>query len=93
MDDAAIGHIAELSSLKRLGLYSNPGISDAGALQLARLKQLEFLQLQFTKVTDETLDAIAGLEKLHFLDLRGTQVTTPARDAFAQAHPECRILR
>jgi Leucine-rich repeat (LRR) protein len=93
VNDAGMEHLCQLTSLRELGLYSNPGITDAGAAHLARLRNLEFLQLQFTSVGDATLDIFNDLAALRFLDLRGTKTSPAACDRFRADHPECRVLR
>jgi len=58
-DDAAMKHIAGLEKLRRLRLNSG-SLTDGGVRELGRLKQLEQLDLRFTKVTGASLDALAG---------------------------------
>ena len=90
--DAGMIHLAELTSLRKLGLYSNPEITDAGVVHLRNLTSLETLQLQFTKISDRGLGHLEGLESLRFLDLRGTQVTPEELEVFRARHPSCRVL-
>jgi len=52
-----------------------PEIRDAELKELAFLKQLQSLNLSFTKVTGAELKNLAGLKQLQSLDLCGTQVT------------------
>lgn len=58
-DDAAMKHVAGLEKLRRLRLNSGL-LTDAGLRELGRLKQLEQLDLRFTKVTGASLDVLAG---------------------------------
>jgi len=93
MTDAGLPYLKELTSLRRLGLYSCRDITDAGLVNLQELEGLEFLQLQFTKMTDAGLEYLEDLPALRFLDVRGTGVTPGRADAFRQAHPDCRLLK
>jgi formylglycine-generating enzyme required for sulfatase activity len=58
-DDAAMKHVAGLEKLRRLRLNSGL-LTDAGLRELGRLKQLEQLDLRFTKVTGASLAVLAG---------------------------------
>ncbi len=93
MNDAGMAHLKNLTSLKRLGLYSNPEITDAGIAHLRQLKSLQSLSLQFTKISDKGLAHLEDLPALRFLDVRGTQVTDSGRADYRSRHQYCRVLR
>ena len=92
MTDEGMAHLAGLRSLRTLGLYSCPDISDQGARHLEDLTSLQLLRLQFTGVSDATLDVLQDLETLRFLDVRGTGVTAERAADFRAARPRCRLV-
>ena len=93
MDDASMEHLAGLTSLKNLGLYSNKAITDVGIAHLSGLKNVEVLSLQFTSITDAGLPHIKDLPNLVMLDLRGTGVSQGALDQFEADRPGVRLWR
>lgn len=92
MDDAGMVHLQGLDSIERLGLYSNPEITDAGIAYLQNLTTLQELQLQFTKIGDRGLGFLQNLTNLRMLDLRGTDVSPAAVESFRLSHPNCRVI-
>ena len=92
MTDAGMAHLQNLTSLRRLGLYSNPNITDVGVAHLRQLKSLQSLHLQFTKISDKGLAHLEDLP-LRFLDVRGTQVTDTGRKDYRSRHRYCRVLK
>lgn len=91
MDDASMPQLKNFTGLKRLHLYSNPGITDAGIAHIRDLKQIEALSLQFTKITDAALEMIAQLPNVRVLDVRGTQVTPGGAQKFRAARPDVKL--
>jgi Leucine-rich repeat (LRR) protein len=81
LGDAAAADIAALSQLESLSLNDNTEVSNAGAKELAKLKNLKWLSLGHTKVTD--IAELAPLEKLEYLFLPGTKVADADLDGLA----------
>ena len=52
-DDAVLVHVGELRRLKKLGFCVGTEVTDAGLVHLRRLTQLQELNLDDTKVTDQ----------------------------------------
>jgi internalin A len=61
------------SSVRSLSL--GPRITDQGLKYVARLSQLQRLDLRLTNMTDAGLKELAGLKQLELLDLSDTRVT------------------
>ncbi len=76
--DAQLAQLAELAAvgpvLQWLDL-GETGVTDAGMVHLASMRELRRLQLDRTAVTDSGLPALAPLMKLESLNLFGTDVT------------------
>ena len=66
-------------------------VTDAGLKELAGLKSLQTLNLDFTKVTDAGLKELAGLNSLQSLYLWGTKVTGAGFEELRKALPSCNI--
>ena len=64
-----IDDLEPVSNLRYLHLAENRGITDDGILQLARLPQLQFLNLSSCDITDAGLAFLPSLPKVTFLDL------------------------
>jgi Leucine-rich repeat (LRR) protein len=73
--DEDLKHIGSLSKLQKLGLYYNTKIEGSGLKHLSQLKELEFVDLNYTGVDDAGVKALGGLPKLHDLRLVSTNVT------------------
>lgn len=78
-NDETLKSVALLAKLKRLDLSHPLGfgvnITDEGLTHLERLTDLEFLNLQTTRVTDAGIVLLKSLDKLTSLDISWTQVT------------------
>ncbi|MDP7275287.1 MAG: hypothetical protein QF363_07380, partial [Planctomycetaceae bacterium] len=72
--DAEMVHLADLSHLKSLDLYSSL-VSDAGLVHLANLDSLQSLGLGKTRITDAGFVHLLELRNLQTLNLNGTRVT------------------
>ena len=57
--------------------------------QIKACKQLQFLNLGRTRITDKGLEHLAALAQLHELDLWGAPVTIKGLKRFQQALPNC----
>ena len=77
--------IAGFTNLRRLRLEEN-AVTDAGAKDIASLKDLTYLNLTNTKITDAGFDAVAGLPRLEDLYVWGTTVSQPAIDKMKTEH-------
>ena len=66
-------------------------LSDQSAAALARLPQLNTLDLSGSGLTDVGLLSLAAAPKLRLLNVRGSKVTPAGLAAFAQAAPKCRV--
>ncbi len=73
--DAGVAHLGELRNLKTLILFGNRGITDAGLPHVARLAQLDHLDLNGTRITNDGLAQIRGLSSLTTLNLMSTAVS------------------
>jgi hypothetical protein len=71
-DCMAIGRMANLEKLNLLGCSK---ITNAGIKNLAPLRKLRELDLNFIPISDEAMDVIAGMTELRLLLLGETQVT------------------
>jgi Leucine Rich Repeat (LRR) protein len=86
--EADMREVAKLSNLRSLGLEANP-IDDRSVIHLMQLRQLEWLNLAHTKITDDGVKAIADLPNLRELDLSCTDMTGKSLDSLAN----CKALR
>jgi Leucine-rich repeat (LRR) protein len=62
-------------------------------MELAQLKNLRWLNLGGTPITDIGLKEVAQLKNLHTLVLVGTQITEAGLQELQKALPTCQILR
>jgi hypothetical protein len=90
LHDPDLEDIARLSRLTMLDLNGNSHLTDAGIIKLGALKNLPFLMLKGTQLTDAGLASLAPL-KLIGLDVTGTQVTTQGINAFKASSPTTTI--
>ncbi len=79
--DKAVAHIADCSRLEKL-LLSGTGVTDAGTVELCRLKSLRVLWLERTKISDETLESIATESNITHLNLAETAITFAGLEKF-----------
>jgi len=91
--DDGLAVLAGHPRLRGLGIGGSPrrkgSFSDAGLVHLARLPQLEELNLEFTRVTPAGLAALQKLPRLGRLNLRGS--TADDYDLVAPLFPNCRV--
>ena len=81
--DTDLPHIGQLSTLRRLHLEDN-AISDAGLRALAKLTNLEYLNLYGNSgITDASVETLASLPSLKRLYVWGTQLTPAGVKALA----------
>ena len=67
--DATLARIAELEQVTALCLGGSRGLTDDGLLHLARMPQLEYLDLSGGKLTDRGLDALRHLPNLRTFEM------------------------
>jgi hypothetical protein len=74
--DTALAVLTDLTALQRLYLHELASVGDEGLGQLAAAKQLAVLDIwSLPRMTDATIDVIAGLPALKELSIRETGVT------------------
>lgn len=83
--DDVLQHLP-LGSLRHLEL-PRCGITDQGALEIARHSNLESINLAETNITDHGAQALLALPKLHQLQLAGTDITDTTLRAIAARTP------
>jgi hypothetical protein len=84
--------LTKLPKLRRLSLWRSPRIDDKAAQYLARMKNLEILDVGDTSVTDKLLDQVEGMKQLKALFLAGAKVTPERVERFKKSRPDCRVL-
>ena len=73
MDDTALAHLGEISTLEILTMWSDR-ITDAGVAHLQKLKSLQYLVLG-AQLGDEGLAHLAGLTELRFMAIHGSEIS------------------
>ena len=81
--------MAKLQKLTNLSLPTQ--ITDAGLKEVAKLQNLEELNLFRTKITDAGLKEVAKLQQLTRLNLQGTKIFNAAVAELKKALPNCEI--
>jgi hypothetical protein len=66
---------AERFQLLGIGLFANPGVTDAGLVHLKSLTNLRGLDLNATRVTDAGMLHLKGLSNLTMLNLMSTRIS------------------
>ena len=97
--DDGMQYVGQLTNLTRLNLDNvgfpskNILLTDDGVKHLATLKKLEWLHLGKTKITDASLEIVAGLPKLNELVITFCQnVTDEGIEKLRQARPNLKII-
>ena len=77
LTDTAVGYISGLEYLTKLDLSecTEPGITDACASEIAKMKNLKSLNLWATGFSDEGVEELTGMKNLTRLNLDKTNVT------------------
>lgn len=82
--DAALAVLGKLPKLKRLYLHELASVGDDGLRRLADARDLEVLDIwSLPKMTDMSIDVIAGLPNLKELSIRETGVTEKSAEKIA----------
>jgi len=90
--DKGMKELARFERLKALKLRNVSAVTQAGITELAGLKELSVLELQYTKVNDLWLNDLGKLKQLRTLDLWQTQVTDAGAAGLRMALPQCKII-
>lgn len=100
LDDACVAHLKVLKTLKNLRVTfaavvgpEDHYLSDAAAMQLARISTLEDLSLTYGNYTDRALAALAGLPRLRVLGMVNNDHFTEAGLAALKRAPALEELR
>ena len=75
VSDAALAHVAQLSTLRILKLEYSDQLTDKGLTATVGLSQLSELDLAFVPVTDLSFESLAQLKSLKKLYLYGTLIS------------------
>jgi Leucine-rich repeat (LRR) protein len=89
MTDAMLEDLSDVEHLTSIGAAGSTSVTDAGIRHLARLSNLQHLDLSGTQITDAGLTAIRRLRHLQTISLARTRVT----DAGAAILAACDNLR
>jgi formylglycine-generating enzyme required for sulfatase activity/serine/threonine protein kinase len=89
LDDDGLKHLHGADNLKRLVLYDQVGVTDAGIAQLAGISCLKHLDLRDIRMTDKGIQHFADMKQLKTLALMGPQFT----DSGVAHLAECSRLR
>jgi hypothetical protein len=90
-DDLAI--LADHPRIKRVEIRSNPvGFGDPALKHLAKLPNLEWINLPASQVTDDGISQLSKLEKLRILNLHQTKITDNGLKEIASL-PNLELLR
>lgn len=84
--------LTKLPKLRRINLWQTVRVDDKAAPILARMQNLEVLNLSDTAITDATLDQLRGMKQLKTLVVAGTKVTPERAEKFRTERPDCRIV-
>ena len=90
--DAGLVHLANMQKLTQLEFGACPGIRGPGLATLAKLPQLEFLDLGNTHVGDESLNLLLTSPKLNFIVV-GPDVSKAAAEGFQKARANTQVIR
>ncbi len=90
LTDEGLSRIVQLKTLRMLDLAAT-NAGEATAKSLSENLELSELNLNYTNLSDQSLDALAALKKLKGIFLRDTQVTQQAIDRFHESIPDCRM--
>jgi Leucine-rich repeat (LRR) protein len=75
ISDRGLRALKSASSIEELNLYFAEQITDEGASVVRNWKHLKKLNLHGTKITDSTLEFLAGIPTLEWLDVGWAQIT------------------
>ncbi len=68
-------------------------LTDAGIARLSSLDELHSIDLTGAKVTDQSVDVLAGRPGLRRIKLVNTQVTDEGAKALKRRLPKCVLIR
>ena len=86
ISDTALQHLTACRKLKKLEVSEcdQPGITDRGCEELAKIKSLENINLWLSKITDAGLEPLVSLPKLTSLNLDNTAITDEGTKTIAK---------
>jgi hypothetical protein len=84
VSDEGLRWLKDLDKLRHLSITVGRSVTDRGIRYIAKMKNLEKLELMDTQVTGKTLGQLTGLKKLKSLDLRLSQVSDEGLESVAQ---------
>jgi len=90
INDATLDYVKPLTALRDLTIDGNKGITDKGLAKIKQFKQLTYLNLIDTNVTEAGLLGLKGLP-LAVLKIQNTKVNILSRDKLKAAFPTCKI--
>lgn len=101
--DSGLAILGRLPELRTLDLTMSPGyafaqddrgtrLTDAALVHVAKLRDLEELQLNDVPITDAGLARLAGLANLRHLDLSGTRITDASLPLLESSFPALESL-
>ena len=93
LSDPIAAVLSERVALRVIMQDGSPTISDRGIVYLARLPQLEWLDLEWsTQLTDAALESLVGISSLRYLDVDFCSGLSQARlDWFRACRPDVRL--
>lgn len=80
ISDRGLRLLKNAQSIEELNLYFAEQISDEGAAVVKNWKQLRGINLRGTRITDSTLEFLAGVPTLEWLDIGWAQITDTGLD-------------
>lgn len=80
ISDRGMRTLRTASGIEELNLYFTEQVGDEGAAVLRNWKHLKRLNLRGTKITDSTLEMLAGLPSIERLDIGWAQITDTGLD-------------
>jgi Leucine-rich repeat (LRR) protein len=75
ISDRGLRTLKTAQEIEELNLYFTEQVGDEGAAVLRNLKHLKRLDLRGTKITDSTLEMLAGVPSIEWLDIGWAQIT------------------
>jgi hypothetical protein len=68
--DSSMQHVARLKKLEHLYMWDVANVTDAGAAHLDGLRNLQYIHLSSSQITDKSLAVFSGLPKIRGLSLQ-----------------------
>lgn len=84
--------LKDLASLRSLILRQNTAVNDTWLADILELKQVRYLTLRYSGITNRGLEELQQATWLDLIDLMGTKVSPEGVKQLQQALPKCRIV-